>query len=152
MKLTSSAFREGQRIPRRYTCEGQDHSPPLDWTDVPDDCRSLALFCDDPDAPAGIWHHWAAYDIPTDMSALPEDFPKLEKKGLVQQAVNDFRRIGYGGPCPPHGHGPHHYRFRIVALSTEHLDLSGRPTCKEVARAAAPYILDEAMLTGIYER
>ena len=152
MKLTCSAFRDGQRIPRLYTCDGQDHSPPLAWTDIPKDCRSLALFCDDPDAPAGTWHHWAAYDIPTNLNGLAEDLPKSENEGGVRQAMNDFRHIGYGGPCPPHGHGPHHYRFRLVALSTERLDLTHRPSCKDVARAAAPYVIAEAMLTGIYAR
>jgi Raf kinase inhibitor-like YbhB/YbcL family protein len=152
MKLTSSAFGEGQGIPAHYTCDGSDRSPPLAWTNVPAECQSLAVFCDDPDAPAGTWHHWAAYDIPTSLTGLTEDLPKMEKSGPVRQAMNDFRRIGYGGPCPPHGHGPHHYRFRLVALSAEHLELSSKPTCKEVARAAAPHIIAEVTLTGVYER
>ena len=152
MKLTSSAFREGQRIPRVYSCDGEDLSPPLAWSDVPTDCRSLALFCDDPDAPAGTWYHWAVYDIPVETNGLDEDLPKLAQSGAIRQAANDFRRIGYGGPCPPRGHGPHHYHFLLVALSVEHLDLAGKPSCKDVARAAAPYVIAEATLTGIYER
>jgi Raf kinase inhibitor-like YbhB/YbcL family protein len=136
MRLNSNAFADGSAISRRYSCDGVDLFPPLDWSGVPPGTRSLVLLCDDPDAPAGTWHHWAAYDIPADRTALAEGAAK-QAQGF-RQAINDFRRPGYGGPCPPRGHGPHHYHFRLLALSIDHL--------------ARKRILAEATLVGIYER
>jgi hypothetical protein len=101
MRLTSSAFPDGGVIPRRFTCDGEDVSPPLAWTDVLPDTRSLVLLCDDPDAPAGAWRHWAIYDIPADRTELAEDADRRAPQEVFKQAVNDFRRPGYGGPCPP---------------------------------------------------
>ena len=95
MRLTSSAFADGATIPRRFTCDGQNLSPPLAWTDVPDGARSLVLLCDDPDAPAGTWHHWAVYDIPRDRAGLPEGISQRDDG--FKQASNDFRGVGYGG-------------------------------------------------------
>jgi Raf kinase inhibitor-like YbhB/YbcL family protein len=149
MKLVSSAFADGAAIPRRFTCDGANLSPPLQWSSAPEGTRSFVLLCDDPGAPAGTWHHWAAYDIPPTMMELVEG---IGQKPNLKQAVNDFRKTGYGGPCPPHGHGPHHYHFRLLALSTD--DLRARPnaSCHDVEREARKSTLAEATLVGWYER
>jgi Raf kinase inhibitor-like YbhB/YbcL family protein len=150
MRLRSSAFSDGAAIPRRFSCEGEDLSPPLNWSDAPAQTRSFVLLCDDPDAPAGTFHHWAAYDIPPDRSALPEGAGK-GGEGL-KQAINDFGRPGYGGPCPPRGHGPHHYHFKLLALSTPSLAVRKDPSCRDVEREARKHLLGEATLVGVYER
>ena len=106
MRLRSSAFSDGAAIPRRFS-DGEDVSPPLQWSDEPTGTRGFVLFCDDPDAPAGTWHHWAAYDIPAERTTLPEGAGRAGGKEALKHAVNDFSRPGYGGPCPPRGHGPH---------------------------------------------
>jgi Raf kinase inhibitor-like YbhB/YbcL family protein len=151
MQLRSSDFHDGAKIPRRFTCEGEDLSPALEWSAAPAATRSLVLLCDDPDAPAGTWHHWAAYDIATDRNALAEGAGNRQDAGL-RQAVNDFGRIGYGGPCPPRGHGPHHYHFRLLALSVDHLPVRNDPSCPQVEREARKHLLAEATLVGIYQR
>lgn len=151
MQIRSSAFSEGAAIPRRFTCDGEDQSPPLSWSGAPPQTRSFVLLCDDPDAPAGTWHHWAAYDIPPGHTNLPEGAGKATTQGL-KQAVNDFGRPGYGGPCPPRGHGPHHYHFRLLALSTESLPVRSGPACRDVEREARKHIIEEAILVGLYER
>ncbi len=147
MKLVSSAFADGAAIPRRFTCDGDDASPPLQWSGVPAETKSFVLLCDDPDAPGGTWHHWAAYDIPPDTSELAEN-----AAGSFKEAVNDFRKTGYGGPCPPPGHGPHHYHFRLLALSTGHLRPQARASCRDIEREARKYAIAEATLVGWYER
>jgi Raf kinase inhibitor-like YbhB/YbcL family protein len=100
MQLSSSAFSSGSAIPRRFTSDGEDLSPPLDWRAVPPTTRSLVLLCDDPDAPAGKWHHWAAYDIGADQTGLAEGAGHGSGAARFRQAINDFHRAGYGGPCP----------------------------------------------------
>lgn len=150
--LESPAFRDGGRIPRRHSCEGDDLSPALTWSGLPAGCRSLALVCEDPDAPGGTWHHWAIFDVPASERGLREGMPTDERVGAMRQAINDFRRVGYGGPCPPPGHGPHRYRFRLLALAVKQLDVPDRPTCKAVAAAAGRQALAETVLTGRYER
>jgi Raf kinase inhibitor-like YbhB/YbcL family protein len=150
LQLSSTAFRDAEDIPRRFTCDGENVSPPLQWTDVPSAAKSFALLCDDPDAPSGVWRHWAAYDIPPARTGLPEHLP-AKAKGL-KQAVNDFGRPGYGGPCPPHGHGAHHYRFTLLALDTDGLGVHAGASCKDVERAARRHALAEAQLTGVYRR
>ena len=132
MRLISTAFADGSAIPRRFTCDGEDLSPPLNWNDAPPDTRSFVLLCDDPDAPAGTWHHWAAYDIPSTLTAFAER-ASAEKLGF-KQAINDFRRPGYGGPCPPRGHGLHHYQFQLLALSVDHLPVGHTPSCRDGVR------------------
>ena len=149
MKLVSSAFADGAAIPRRFTCDGENLSPPLQWSDAPASTRSFVLLCDDPDAPAGTWHHWAAYDLPPTVTELA-DGAALNKN--IKQAVNDFRKTGYGGPCPPNGHGPHHYHFRLRALSTDHLRAQANASCPEIEREARKYTIVEAILVGWYER
>jgi Raf kinase inhibitor-like YbhB/YbcL family protein len=149
MKISSSAFEVGKSIPRRHTCDGENVSPPLEWSGVPAAARSLVLLCDDPDAPAGTWHHWAVYDIPPDWSSLSEG---ASRESNLTQAVNDFGRQGYGGPCPPFGHGTHHYHFRLLALSVERLPFFGMPSCVDVEREARNHVLAEAMVIGTYAR
>src|SRR5579863_9714413 len=107
MRFTSMAFAQKGNIPSRFTCDGGDVSPALAWSGVPANARSFAIVCSDPDAPAGVWYHWAIYDIPSEMTNLPEDLGI--DAGAPTQALNDFGKWGYGGPCPPRGHGLHHY-------------------------------------------
>jgi len=149
MKLVSSAFDDGAAIPRRFTCDGENLSPPLQWSGAPAGTLSFVLLCDDPDAPAGTWHHWAAYDIPPTVTELAVDDAR---NANLQQAVNDFRKVGYGGPCPPHGHGPHHYHFRLLALSTDQLRVKANASCRDIEREARKYAIAEAILVGWYER
>jgi len=149
MKLVSSAFADGAAIPRRFSCDGENLSPPLQWSGAPEGTRSFVLLCDDPDAPAGTWHHWAAYDIPPSVAELAEDAPR---NANMKQAVNDFQKTGYGGPCPPHGHGPHHYHFRLLALSEDRLRARPNASCRDVEREARKFTLTEATLVGWYER
>jgi len=150
MQLTSSAFDDHAVIPRRFTCDGEDQSPELAWSGSPPQTRSFVVLCDDPDAPAGTWHHWAAYDIPPDHTSLARDAAR-HARGF-KQAVNDFGRVGYGGPCPPHGHGAHRYRFRVLALAVPRLALPAGASCRDLERAARQHIIAEATLVGLYER
>jgi len=150
MQLRSSAFPDGTTIPRRFTCDGTDLSPPLDWSDAPEATRSFVLLCDDPDAPAGTWRHWAAYDIPADRAALMEGAAQ-QGKGF-KQAINDFQQAGYGGPCPPRGGGIHRYRFRLLALAVDRLPARREPSCQAVEREANKHLLAEAILIGTYQR
>jgi Raf kinase inhibitor-like YbhB/YbcL family protein len=150
MQLRSSAFPDGTTIPRRFTCDGTDLSPPHDWSDAPETTRSFVLLCDDPDAPAGTWRHWAAYDIPADRAALMEGAAQ-QGKGF-KQAINDFQQPGYGGPCPPRGDGIHRYRFRLLALAVDRLPARREPSCQAVEREANKHLLAEAILIGTYQR
>ncbi|MDT3684996.1 MAG: YbhB/YbcL family Raf kinase inhibitor-like protein [Pseudorhodoplanes sp.] len=152
MLLSSSAFAARAAIPRDFTCDGEDLSPPLEWSGAPQETRSFVLLCDDPDAPAGTWHHWAAYDIPATQTALLANASAHAGGQGLKQVINDFHRPGYGGPCPPHGHGAHRYHFRLLALSVDHLNLRGHATCRDVAREAHKYVLAEAVLVGTYKR
>jgi Raf kinase inhibitor-like YbhB/YbcL family protein len=152
VELKSSAFSDGDTIPRRFTCEGEDLSPPLQWSDAPAGTRSFVLLCDDLDAPAGTWHHWAAYDIPIDRAKLADGASRHGGRDGLNEAINDFGRPGYGGPCPPRGHGPHHYHFRLLALSISRLSVRKNPSCPDVEREARKYLIEEAILTGVYER
>jgi Raf kinase inhibitor-like YbhB/YbcL family protein len=149
MKLISNAFADGAAIPRRFTCDGENLSPPLQWSGAPAGTRSYVLLCDDPDAPAGTWHHWAVYDIPPVLTELADG---AAQNTNLKQAANDFRKVGYGGPCPPHGHGPHHYRFRLLALSTDHLPARASASCRDIEREARKHAIAEAILVGWYER
>jgi Raf kinase inhibitor-like YbhB/YbcL family protein len=149
MKLTSSAFADGSAIPRRFTCDGENLSPPLQWSDPPAGTQSFVLLCDDPDAPSGTWHHWAAYDIPRTRAKLPEG---AAQDHTLKQAFNDFRKAGYGGPCPPPGHGVHHYHFRLLALSADHVRAQAHATCRDIEREARKFTLSEAVLIGYYQR
>jgi Raf kinase inhibitor-like YbhB/YbcL family protein len=149
MRLTSSAFANGDSIPRRFTCDGEDISPPLTWSDPPAGVRSFALICADPDAPRGTWYHWAIYDIPAAACELAEHWPRT--RHTPPQAINDFGKPGYGGPCPPPGAKPHHYHFTLYALTLEHLAAGSRPHCREI-EAACKGALAMATLVGRYGR
>jgi len=150
MRLGSSALVDGATIPKRFTCDGQDLSPPLEWSGAPAETRSFVLLCDDP--PAGTWHHWAAYDITGEHAGLAEGASRRADQEGFKQAINDFHRPGYGGPCPPRGHGPHHYHFRLLALSVNHLPLRSNPSCRDIEREARKHLIAEATLSGLYER
>ena len=117
MQLTSTAFTEGQPIPAKYTCEGKNVSPPLKWSGVPAGAKALALIADDPDAPVGTWVHWVLFDLPPGASELAEDLAKSQHVAGATQGLNDFKHLGYGGPCPPPGK-PHRYFFKLYALDT----------------------------------
>jgi Raf kinase inhibitor-like YbhB/YbcL family protein len=150
IKVKSSAFEEGGMIPKRYTCDGTDVSPPLAWTSVPEGTKSIALICDDPDAPMGTWVHWVLFNLPAEVKELPENVPpqKRLENGAIQGA-NDFRKIGYGGPCPPGG--THRYYFKLYALDTE-MNLQAGATKKELLKAMEGHILAEGQLMGKYKR
>lgn len=151
MKLTSVAWMEGQAIPTKYTCDGADVSPPLTWSEAPAGTRSFALICDDPDAPAGTWVHWVIYGLPAAATALPEKIATTETlPDGAKQGVNDFRRVGYGGPCPPPGR-PHRYHFKLYALDTA-LSLKPRATKADLLHAMAGHIVAEARLMGTFRR
>lgn len=150
MKLSTTAFDPGGMIPARFTCDGDDISPALSWQDLPAGAASLAIICDDPDAPAGTWVHWVYYDIPAQLSRLPEGVPNLERpaSGGVQ-GINDFRKLGYGGPCPPGG--THRYFFNLYALDSV-LGLAPGATKKQLLKAMAGHVLEHAELMGRYKR
>lgn len=152
LALRSSAFETAGRIPQTYTCDGEDISPPLSWSGVPSHTKSFVLVCTDPDAPKGVFHHWAVYDISPDINALSEGSCATRGSGGIRQAVNDFGKRRYNGPCPPHGHGPHHYHFHLSALREPHLAVSSSATCREVIAAAKSLAVESALLIGIYER
>ena len=150
-ELKSTAFENGGFIPKKYTCDGSDVSPPLSWTDPPEGTKSLALICDDPDAPMGTWVHWVLFGVPPETRELPEGVPTEKTLSWGgKQGRNDFGRIGYGGPCPPRGPA-HRYFFRLYALDTEP-DLSPGATKRELLRAIEGHILAEAELIGRYGR
>jgi len=151
MQITSTAFSEGEPIPAKYTCDGKDISPPLKLAEVPETARSLVLIADDPDAPVGTWVHWVLFDLPPTTTELPEDLPKSQYvPGGAKQGINDFKRLGYGGPCPPPGK-PHRYFFRVYALDTL-LQLQPGASRKEVDRAMEKHILAQGQLMGTYKR
>ena len=150
IKITTRAFVPGGKIPGKYTCDGLDVSPPLAWTSVPEGTKTFALICDDPDAPMGTWVHWVLFNLPADIQELPENIPpERELESGAKQGMNDFRKIGYGGPCPPGG--THRYYFKIYALDTE-LDLEVGATKRELLKAMEGHILAEGQLMGRYER
>jgi hypothetical protein len=144
MQIQSAAFNDGQPIPRRYTCDGEDVSPPLTLGDVPEGAKSLALVVDDPDAPLGVFNHWIAWNLPADTEALSEG-AQIEKQGK-----NDFGERGYRGPCPPLG-PMHHYRFKVYALDIV-LDLPYGADEKQLEKAMRGHILAEGELVGTYQR
>jgi Raf kinase inhibitor-like YbhB/YbcL family protein len=152
MHLTSPAFLHGEIIPSEFTCDGNNVSPPLRWSDAPEGTKSFVVLCSDPDAPSGVWRHWAAYDIPAYRSELAEGAGRPQAFEDFRHAMNDFRHFGYGGPCPPHHHGVHHYKFHLLALNRADLPIRTHPTCEEVEREAQKYMLAEAMLVGVYQR
>jgi Raf kinase inhibitor-like YbhB/YbcL family protein len=152
LMLTSPDFNMGETIPERFTCDGQNVSPAFRWTGVPEGTKELLLVCDDPDAPGGTFHHWAAYSIPPDWSFLRSGFGSETLEPGFRQAINDFGKPGYGGPCPPHGDPPHSYHFRLSALSDHIISAESGATCVEVMRLAQPYVTEFVELIGLYAR
>ena len=148
--ITSSAFTEGAMIPKKHTCDADDISPDLKWSGVPKEAKSLALICDDPDAPVGTWVHWVLFNIPADVNALPAGIPAdAALKNGSRHGKNDFRKLGYGGPCPPGG--THRYLFKLYALDTV-LSLDSGSTKAQVVAAMKGHILAEGQLMGKYKR
>lgn len=151
--LTSPSIRDGVYVPARHACAGEDVSPPFAWEDEPEDTKSFALICADPDAPSGTFYHWAIFDIPAGRKELSEaQTPLPGLPGGLRQAVNDFGKPGYRGPCPPKGHGVHHYHFRLAALDVDRLDLPARPTCRQVEAAVRSHALAATEIVGLFER
>ncbi|MBI1312388.1 YbhB/YbcL family Raf kinase inhibitor-like protein [bacterium] len=160
MKVVSSAFADGHPIPERYTGDGRDVSPPLEFRDVPHRAIELALICDDPDAPTPQpWVHWVVWGIPPTVTGLPEalsaeDVVPLEGGGRLHQGRNSWQSgqvIGYRGPAPPRGHGTHHYHFRLLALDAS-LALNAGSTKEELLSAIQGHMLEAAELIGTYAR
>ncbi len=149
--VKTAAFTNGGEIPKKYTCDGADLSPALHWDNAPAITQSFALIADDPDAPVGTWTHWVLWEIPAKATALQEGVPKVE--GLTdsaRQGRNDFKRVGYGGPCPPPGK-PHRYFFKLYALDAK-LDVKAGASRGELERAMKGHVLAEAELMGTYGR
>lgn len=150
MQITSTAFKDGEMIPSKYTCDGKDISPPLQWKDVPQNTKSLVLICDDPDAPVGTWDHWVLFNMPADLPGLEEGI-KPEKKfpnGAVH-GRNSWGRLGYGGPCPPGG--THRYFFKLYALDAT-LNLQPGAKKRDVENTMRKHVLAQAQLMGKYKR
>lgn len=151
--LVSPAFHDRSPLPAKFTCDGADVSPPLGVLDPPPKALSLALICDDPDAPGGTFVHWVLYNLPPDTRSIPEGVPAFEilaDLGRARQGKSDFGRVGYGGPCPPPG-APHHYQFKLYALDVL-LPLKGGPSKADVERAMEGHVLATSRLVGVYER
>jgi Raf kinase inhibitor-like YbhB/YbcL family protein len=150
IKVTSPAFAEGGLIPAKYTCDGSDISPPLQWGGVPEGVKSIALISDDPDAPVGTWVHWVVYNLPADCKGLEENIPLDQTlPNGARQGTTDFGRVGYGGPCPPSG--THRYFFKIYALDTK-LDLAAGATKRDLLKVMEGHILGQGQLIGKYKR
>jgi Raf kinase inhibitor-like YbhB/YbcL family protein len=164
IQLHSSAFADGAMIPKTFTCDGHDRSPPLEWSGVPSSARALALICDDPDAPAGTWSHWVVFNLPPQVTALKEGVPPEQTLpaavtggsqpaggdfSQARQGKNDFGKTGYGGPCPPRG--THRYYFRLYALDKT-LELDSTARRSDVLKAVQGHIVAEGRLVGKYER
>jgi len=148
MKITSSAFSDGALIPIKYTCDGDDISPPLVWNDIPENTASFVLINDDPDAPVGTWDHWILFNLDGKTTELAENVD-LSKLAGVQLGHNSWRRNDYGGPCPPYG--THRYFFKLYALDMK-LDLPASSSKQDIEKAMAGHILAEAELLGRYKR
>jgi len=149
--ITSAAFAQEGTIPTKHTCDGPDLSPALAWSQPPGGTKSLALICDDPDAPAGTWVHWVLYDLPPEMRDLPEGMPKdRELPSGARQGMTDFKHVGYGGPCPPKGPA-HRYYFKLYALDAR-LALPAGATKSQVEKAMQGHILARGELMGKYGR
>lgn len=149
--ISSSDFDNGGLIPKKFTCDGADVSPELAWANAPQNTKSFALIADDPDAPAGTWTHWVIFDLPASAQGLPENVSKVDELPTGgRQGRNDFRKIGYGGPCPPAGK-PHRYFFKLYALDRT-LNLKPGASKQEVEQAIQGHVLAQAELMGKYGR
>jgi Raf kinase inhibitor-like YbhB/YbcL family protein len=150
MIIRSPAFAENSAIPQKYTCDGENVSPPIEWTDLPSDARTVALVCDDPDAPKRDFVHWVLFNVPPNEGRLPERLPTTPQLADgARQGKNDFGKVGYGGPCPPGG--THHYRFTLYAVDTQ-LDLPPASSRDELLKSMREHVVGTAQLTGTYTR
>jgi Raf kinase inhibitor-like YbhB/YbcL family protein len=144
--ISSDDFQDGEPIPQIHSCDGSDQSPALSWGEPPDGTKSLALIVDDPDAPSGTFTHWAAYDIPPTTRSISRG------QSVGREAVNSFGKPGFGGPCPPKGHGVHHYRFKLYALDVTGFELPADASAEQVEAQAKRHEIGMAQITGTYER
>lgn len=154
LTLSSTAFTHGGEIPSRYTCEGEDSSPPLSWEGVSEEAQSLVLIVDDPDAPDPkapkmTWVHWVLYNLPSETDALPEGVTSRDLPPGTKEGINNWDRTGYGGPCPPIGR--HRYFFKLYALDTL-LEIGKNPTKKEVEAAMQGHVIQQCELVGTYKQ
>lgn len=154
LRLSSSAFDGNSEMPAIHTCDGNDISPPLSWSGVPSEAKSLALIVDDPDAPdpaapQRVWTHWVLYNIPPDASGLPQGASTENLPQGTREGLNDWKRTGYGGPCPPVGR--HRYFHKLYALDTTLPDLV-QPTKGELEKAMQGHVIGQAELIGLYQR
>ncbi len=152
--VVSSVFKDKEFIPKKYTCEGQDVNPELVISNIPDGAKTIAIICDDPDAPIGTFVHWVLWNYPVDGPSvkIPEALPKVEKlQNGAMQGYNDFGKVGYNGPCPPKGHGVHHYHFKIYAVNSL-IELNGKVTKEVLERALSSRIIAQAKIVGLYEK
>ncbi len=149
LALTSAAFPPGGAIPKDHTCDGKDLAPPLEWSGVPAGTKSLALVVDDPDAPNGMWVHWVLYDLPPNTRGLPLGTKSKDLPAGTREGLNDWKRTGYRGPCPPSGR--HRYFHRLYALDVVLPDLK-QPTKSALEAAMDGHVVAEAELIGIYQR
>ncbi|RZN12769.1 YbhB/YbcL family Raf kinase inhibitor-like protein [Bradyrhizobium genosp. SA-3] len=151
--LTSPAFRDGERIPAKYTADGENFSPPLQWSDPPPGTKSFALVVEDPDAPSGTFRHWGLYNIMGERTVLPEGVGGRKAKAEdIGKGVNDFGEPNYHGPAPPRGHGTHHYHFKLAALDVEALSQAPKLAVGDIWKAAQTHLLGQAELVGTYSR
>lgn len=154
LSIQSTAFKNGETIPPQYTCDGENISPPLNWSGVPAEAQSLVLIIDDPDAPDPkaprmVWSHWVVYNIPADTQELPAAVKASQLPAGTKQGLNDWNQTGYGGPCPPIGQ--HRYFHKLYALDTE-LTLTGNVTKNKIEQAIKGHVIASAELVGIYEK
>jgi Raf kinase inhibitor-like YbhB/YbcL family protein len=149
--ITSPAFLNGEVIPPRYTRDGENLSPPLEWRDAPPETKSYVLVVEDPDAPSGTFRHWAMYNIRAGETGLQEGVSG-QGPGEAGEGVNGFRNARYDGPQPPKGHGPHHYHFRLAALDVPRLDIPASARAEDIWTTAQPHVVAEAEVVGVYER
>jgi hypothetical protein len=152
LSLSSPAFAPQQRIPNQFSREGGNLSPPVEWRGAPQGTRSFALIVEDPDAPRGVFRHWAAYDIPADARSLAEGAGSREQGAAIQMGTNDFGNTQYDGPQPPQGHGSHHYHFRLFALDVPSLEVPENCAAEDVLAAVQEHALEEAETVGTFER
>jgi Raf kinase inhibitor-like YbhB/YbcL family protein len=151
-KIKSAAFAAGRRIPDQYTCRGKDRSPPLHWSGTPEGAKSFALICEDPDAPGEVFYHWGVFDLAANRQSIEEGFEDSTSPHEGKTVANDFGTGGYRGPCPPIGHGVHHYHFRLFALSEAELGGPKPRDCRELTTKIRPHVIGTAEIVGMFSR
>lgn len=155
MNLSSTVFKEGNKIPVEYTCDGKNSSPPLFWSEIPEETKSLAIICEDPDAPSKVWTHWVVFNVPTSIAGFDERIETVQylKNGIIQ-GLNDSGGFGYSGPCPPGGN--HRYFFKLYALNRklefDSQSLNAGISKKMLLKAMLGHIIEEVELMGLYSR